>query len=260
MNRSKGMGGRFFENGANLQARARPNKPSGLVQTRQSARISAKKNRKRLMPRAPRTALAASLAVFPLTALAQPAVMDNARVTVRDIHLEKGVPGPAISHAGDHVVLYFDGGRIRAADGRTARHPAGDAAAGHGGTTADTSLDGPAREIVVELKDASSNTVPNTTGLPPGFPREGARLVLETPKVRVWNYTWLLNKPTPMHFHNTEIVVAYRGDGDIKATTPDGRSNITHRATGDIVYNLANRSHSEELIKGTASGVMLELK
>jgi hypothetical protein len=206
--------------------------------------------------------LAALLLALPLPALADAAapVMDNPRVTVRDIHLEKGMPGPVISHAGDYVVLYFDGGRIKDGGGKTAVHAAGSATAGHGGTTADTSLNGPAREIVVELKDAPSNTVPNTSGLPPGFPREGSELVLETPKVRVWNYTWLLNKPTPMHFHNTEIVVAYRGDGDIKAVTPDGKSGVTHRATGDIVYNTANRAHSEELVKGTASGVMLELK
>ena len=205
--------------------------------------------------------LAALMLALPLPVLAQvPPVMDNPRVTVRDIHLEKGVAGPAISHAGDYVVLYFDGGRIRSADGKTKTHPAGDAVAGHGGTTSDLSLDGPAREIVVELKDAPSNTVPNTTGLPPAFPREGSKLVLETPRVRVWNYAWVPGKPTVMHFHNTEVIVAYRGEGEITSTDPSGKATPNHRATGDIVYNLANRSHSEALVKGEVSGVMLELK
>ncbi len=187
-------------------------------------------------------------------------VMDNARVTVRDIHLEAGKTGPAIAHAGDFVVLYFDGGRVRRRDGTIATHEAGAAAFGHGGITRDTAIGTAQREIVVELKDAPTNTVPNTTGLPPAFPREGSRLVLETPKVRVWNYTWLPGKPTVMHFHDTEVVVAYRGDGDIKSTAPDGKSQVSHRGTGDIVYNLANRAHSEELVKGEAGGVMLELK
>jgi len=208
-----------------------------------------------------KTLMAAALALLPLPALADtPPVIDNARVTVRGIHLAKGVPGPAIAHAGDYVVLYFDGGRIRAQDGNTDTHAPGSAMAGHGGTTEDTALDGPAREIVVELKDAPSNTVPNTTGLPPAFPREGSKLVLETPRVRVWNYDWVPGKPTVMHFHNTEVVVAYRGEGEITSTTPDGKATPSHRATGDIVYNLANRSHSEALTKGTVGGVMLELK
>jgi hypothetical protein len=206
----------------------------------------------------------AALALMTLPALAQaPAatpVIDNARVTVRDIALAPGKPGPAIPHAGDYVVLYFDGGRIHGADGKMTAHPAGDAAFGHGGETRDIATGAPAREIVVELKDAPSNTVPNTTGLPNGFPRDGAKKIFENDKVIVWNYTWQIGKPTPMHFHNTEVVVAYDGDGDIKAAAPDGKSAISHRKAGDIVYNLANRSHSEELVSGTASGVMLELK
>jgi hypothetical protein len=224
-----------------------------------SARVSRRKTRETTM----KILLPGALALLALPAYAQQApapVMDNARVTVRDIHLEAGKTGPAIAHAGDFVVLYFDGGRVRRRDGTMATHEAGAAAFGHGGITRDTAIGTAQREIVVELKDAPTNTVPNTSGLPPAFPREGSRLVLETPKVRVWNYTWLPGKPTVMHFHDTEVVVAYRGDGDIKSTSPDGKSQVSHRATGDIVYNLANRAHSEELVKGEAGGVMLELK
>ncbi|HVV27443.1 MAG TPA: hypothetical protein VHC40_05700 [Rhizomicrobium sp.] len=207
----------------------------------------------------------AGAVLLPASAFAQPAglpapVIDNARVTVRDITLVPGKPGPVVPHAGDYAILYFDGGRIRDAGGRIAVHPAGDAGYGHGGETADTALDHPAREIVVEIKDAPSNTVPNTTGLPNGFPREGAKKILENSRVIVWNYAWQPGKPTTMHFHNTEVLVAYRGDGDIKGVTPDGKSSITHRGTGDIAYNLAGRAHSEELVKGTQSGIMLELK
>lgn len=187
-------------------------------------------------------------------------VIDNARVAVRDIPLEQGKAGPAIQHAGDYVVLYVEGGQIRAADGKTAAHADGSAISGHGGTTSDTATAGPAHEVVVELKDAPSNTVPNTTGLPPAFPREGSKKVLETDKVRVWNYRWLPGKPTPMHFHNTEVVVVYLGNGDIASTNPDGKRNINHRKAGDIVFNLANRSHAEELANGEQAGIMLELK
>ena len=210
-----------------------------------------------------RTALAAlALPAVTLAALADaPApVIDNGRVTVRDIQLGRGQPGPTIQHAGDYVVLYVKGGRIRGADGSAQDHASGSAMAGHGGATSDTALDADAHEVVVELKDSPSNTVPNTTGLPPGFPREGAKKVFENDKVRVWNYTWLPGKPTPMHFHNTEIVVVYLGNGDITATTPDGKKAVTHHNPGDIVFNLANRSHSEELTQGEMSGVMLELK
>jgi hypothetical protein len=187
-------------------------------------------------------------------------VIDNERVTVRDIRLEPGTPGPAIEHAGDYVVLYLQGGRIRSADGKTVTHPTGGAMFGHGGITSDTATNSPAHEVVVELKDAPSKTVPNTTGLPPAFPRAGSKKILENEKIRVWNYAWQMGKPTPMHFHNTEVVVVYRGDGDIASTTPDGKTATNHHNPGDIVFNVANRSHSEELVKGQQSGIMLELK
>jgi hypothetical protein len=210
-----------------------------------------------------RLVLPAALSLIATPALADELptpVIDNTRVTVRDIHLEPGKPGPAIPHKGFFAVLYFDGGRIKIADGHTVRHPAGDAVTGQGGVTHDTAIGEPQREIVVEIKDAPSNTVPNNTGLPPAFPREGAKLILENDHVRVWNYAWVPGKPTVMHFHNTEVIVAYRGEGEITSTDPSGKATPNHRATGDIVYNLANRSHSEAVTKGTVSGVMLELK
>lgn len=201
------------------------------------------------------------LAGLATPALGQPAPrIDNARVTVRDVTLQPGIQGPAISHAGDYVILYFEGGRIRSADGKITTRPSGGAMSGHGGSTSDTALDGPVREIVVELKDSPSNTVPNNTGLPPAFPREGSKLILENDRVRVWNYAWHPGKPTPMHFHNTEVVVAYRGNGDVSSTTPDGKTTVNHRRAGDIVFNAANRSHSEALVQGEQSGIMLELK
>jgi predicted metal-dependent enzyme (double-stranded beta helix superfamily) len=214
-----------------------------------------------------KTLFCAMLAALAQTALTQSALaqtqapaIDNGRVTVRDIVLEPGKPGPAIAHRGDYAILYLQGGRIRGNDGRTAEHPDGGAAFGHGGVTSDTAIAAPAHEIVVELKDTPSNTVPNTTGLPPAFPRPGSKLVLENDRMRVWNYAWVPGQPTAMHFHNTEVVVVFRGDGDIASTTQDGKTVVAHHSPGEIVFNTANRSHSEQVVKGAQSGIMLELK
>jgi quercetin dioxygenase-like cupin family protein len=187
-------------------------------------------------------------------------VIDNQHVTVRDIALEKGKPGPMIAHAGDYVVLYYRGGRIKGADGKTANYPSGGASFGHGGSTSDTALSGPAREIVVDIKNIPSRTVPNTTGLPPAFPRPGSKKILENDKVRVWNYAWVPGKPSPLHFHDTEVVVVFRGNGDIASTSMSGQKTVAHHNPGDIAFNAPNRAHSEEVVKGTQSAIMLELK
>jgi quercetin dioxygenase-like cupin family protein len=205
-------------------------------------------------------ALLATTAALAPAALAQAPVIDNARVTVRDVSLEPGQTAPAITHAGDYVILYRTGGRIRSSDGSIADHQGGSAVFGHGGSTSDTAVAAPAHEVIVELKDSPSNTVPNTTGLPLAFPRPGSVKVFENDRVRVWNYAWVPGHPTAMHFHNTEVVVVYLGDGDIASTTQDGKTAVNHRNPGDIVFNVANRSHSEEVVKGAQSGIMLELK
>jgi len=205
-------------------------------------------------------ALTVAAAAQPGWAQAPAPVIDNQHVTVRDIALEKGKPGPVIAHAGDYVVLYYQGGRIQGADGKTANHPSGGASFGHGGSTSDTALNGPAREIVVDIKNIPSRTVPNTTGLPPAFPRPGSKKILENDKVRVWNYAWVPGKPSPLHFHDTEVVVVFRGNGDIASTSRDGQKTVAHHSPGDIVFNAPNRAHSEEVVKGQQSAIMLELK
>jgi len=204
--------------------------------------------------------LATPLLTFPALAQLPAPVIDNERVTVHDIPLEQGKPSPSIAHAGDYVVLYVKGGAIRSASGKTANHADGSAFFGHGGSSSDTATAGAAHELIVDLKDAPSKTVPNTTGLPPAFPRPGSKKVFENDKVRIWNYAWQPGKPTPMHFHNTEVVVTYLGDGDVASTTPDGKKTVNHHNPGDVVFNVANRSHSEELVKGEQSGIMMELK
>jgi quercetin dioxygenase-like cupin family protein len=205
------------------------------------------------------TALAGAAQAQPIDPAIVPAI-DNARVTVRDVGLEPGKPAPVIAHAGDYAILYLKGGRIRGSDGKVTTRPDGGAFFGHGGVTSDTAVTNAAHEIVVDLKDTPSNTVPNTSGLPLAFPRPGSRMILENDRMRVWNYAWVPGQPTAMHFHNTEVVVVFRGDGDIASTTQDGKTVVAHHSPGDIVFNTANRSHSEEVVKGAQSGIMLELK
>src|SRR5579884_3514190 len=111
----------------------------------------------------------ATLAMSALTLAVQAdvpaAVIDNNWLTVHDIQLVPGTPGPALTHPGDYVVLNISGGRVQSNE-KTATHAAGSATFGHGGTVTDMALDGPVHEVVVDLKDAPSGTVANTTGLP----------------------------------------------------------------------------------------------
>jgi uncharacterized RmlC-like cupin family protein len=200
------------------------------------------------------------------TAAAAGPVIDNERVMVWDVKLAPGESGPASPHDEDTVIMFLEGGQIRTVDGNgkatTAERKAGDVVFVPRGTDATDTLvsGGLAHEVVVTLKDRKAAPIANTAGLPPAFPRPGSVKVLDNDRVVAWNYTWAKGMPTPMHFHDKDVVVAYRFDGSLKSVTPDGAAVVNPYKTGDIRFNKGNRAHYEELVDGRQSAVMMELK
>ena len=200
-------------------------------------------------------------------AFAAAPVIDNDRVTVWDVRLAPGDSAPATPHDMDTVVMFLDGGTIRtvAADGKatTATRQFGEAAFIPAGTDAVDTLvsGGPAREVVIALKPhAVPSAIPNTSGLPNAFPRDGVVSVLNNDRVLVWRYAWTPGKATAMHFHDKEVVVAYHQDGPLASITPDGKQVINNYKNGQLVFNRANRIHSELLVGPPQSAMMMELK
>jgi hypothetical protein len=193
-------------------------------------------------------------------------VIDNERVTVRDITLSPGTPGSMERHPNDFVTMFLAGGQVRTTDakGKTsvAMHNAGDALFGRKGTEEkqEAISDSQVRMIVVDLKDHPVPPLANKSGLPPAFPRPGSKKILENDRVIVWNYTWATGVPTPMHYHDKDVVVVYRYDGSLKSTTPSGEVVVNDYKFGTIRFNKADRSHTEELVKGQQSAIMMELK
>ncbi len=193
-------------------------------------------------------------------------VIDNERVAVRDITLSPGSPASLERHPNDYVTMFLAGGQIRTTDakGKTsvAMRSAGDAVFGRKGTEEKEEVisNGQVRMIVVDLKDHPVPPLANKSGLPPAFPRPGSKKILENDRVIVWNYTWMPGVPTPMHYHDKDVVVVYRYDGSLKSTTPSGEVVVNDYKFGTIRFNKADRSHTEELVKGQQSAIMMELK
>ena len=114
--------------------------------------------------------------------------------------------------------------------------------------------------VVITLKDAKVAPLANKSGYPNAFPRPGNIKVYEDARVIVWDYTWTLGKPTPMHFHNTDVVVIYLDNGTLKSTTPDGKSVTNKRTTGETYFNARDRVHTETLTEGKLRAIITELK
>lgn len=167
---------------------------------------------------------------------AQP-IIDNERVTVWDVTS----PLPPSEH--DFVAVSLT--------------KKGTAVLGHKGDTP-----GKAGEhtIVIELKDHPVAPLANKSGYPNAFPRPHVKKLFENDKVIVWSYHWNPGEPTPMHFHDKDVVVVYEEDTDLKSTTPDGKFVINEYKDGQVKFNLRERTHTELLVRGTGSAVMTELK
>jgi hypothetical protein len=193
-------------------------------------------------------------------------IIDNERVAVWDITWNKGIPSPIARHQYDFITVYLTGGTIRTTrpDGitSTVSRKAGDALFQHKDEVRSEEgvSDRPARSIVIELKDQVVPPLPNKSGYPNAFPRPRVKKVLENNSVIVWDYTWLPETPTPMHFHDKDVVVVYFDNGSLKSTTPDGQSVVNDYSFGLTRFNRRDRIHTELLVKGAQHAVMTELK
>jgi hypothetical protein len=177
--------------------------------------------------------------VLPLAQAAQTSapIIDNERVTVWEGMGEL----PPAKH--DFVALDYPG--------------AGKVVTGHAGERP-----GRAGEhvIVIELKDFTVAPIPNASGFPNAFPRPRVEKLLENDKVIVWKYRWNPGEPTPMHFHDKDVVVVFGEDMILKSTVPSGEATTNHFKAGEIRFNKRDRVHTETLMNNSGSAMITELK
>ncbi len=201
---------------------------------------------------------------FPGKAAVQ--LLDNARVTMWDVTWPKGKPSPLHRHRYDLVGVYLVGSPIRVTlpDG-TARESTVEPGFILYQREAVTHIEEgiasiPRHAILTDIKGGPIAAIENPSGQPAAFPREGARQAVDNEKVTIWEYAWTLGKSTGMHFHDKDAFVVFQSDGELKSTTPDGKSEITKYKRGDSRFSPRGRVHSEELVSGSLRAVITELK
>jgi len=199
--------------------------------------------------------------------LAAKPIVDNERVSVWDVTMTPDKPGPSPSGRYLTVRTYVNGGtfKITHADGKssTVTRKAGDVVVAAKGTADREELApaaGSARVITTELKDHPVPPMKNSSGYPNAFPRPGSKKVFDNDLISVWDYRWTPRVPTPMHFHDKDVVVTYLEDGDLSSKTPAGEVTVNEYKTGMTRFNARDRAHTEELSKGTQRAIIVELK
>jgi hypothetical protein len=133
------------------------------------------------------------------------------------------------------------------------------------GGRAESHAPGPAqggemRTVVIDLKDTHIALLRNPTSFPLAFPRPGVKKLFENERVVIWDYTWTVSVPTPMHFHDKDVVVIYLVDGALRSTEPGGQSVVNPHYFGFTKFNAGDRIHTEELVRGEGRAIIVELK
>jgi quercetin dioxygenase-like cupin family protein len=218
-------------------------------------------------------ALAAVVALFAIQTYPPPfpregvtKVLENARVVAWRVDWAKGRPTAMHEHKLDLVGVVLERGqtRIKLPNGTdtigmpTVRGAASFQARGviH---SEEAMLDN-ARNLTVELKDEKVPARPPNTSAPEGFPREGARLIVENERVAVWDYTYVPGRTVPLHIHNRDAVVVPIDPGEIRVQFRNGETRITKLVPGEALFFSGADAHSEEVSVGSPRVIAIELK
>jgi len=218
-------------------------------------------------------ALAAVIALFTIQTYPPPfprdgvtKVLENARVVAWRVDWAKGRPTAMHEHKLDLVGVVLERGqtRITVPNGTvTVGQPTVRGAATfqtRGVTHSEEAMLDNARNLTVELKDEKIAARTPNTSAPEGFPREGARLVVENERVAVWDYTYVPGRAVPLHIHNRDAVVIPVDPGEIRVQFRNGETRTTKLVPGEALFFSGADAHSEEVSVGTPRVIAIELK
>jgi len=100
-----------------------------------------------------------------------------------------------------------------------------------------------------------------TPQIPPAFPREGAKQVIDNERVTVWDVVFEKGKPTPMHQHRYDMVIVDLADASVKATSQKGAATNGNLRVGQAGFVRKGTTETQEGTSDTPRhAIMIDLK
>jgi hypothetical protein len=194
-------------------------------------------------------------------------LLETDRIAVWDMVWPKGEPSPMHRHVHDQVGTYYQaGGRLITQPDGTARtgftELGGVSTTGKGTTHIEEGTsDPPLRAIFIELKlETPSGLPPLPSGMPAAFPRPGAKQLLDTERVVLWDYTWVSGASAFTYRSPHDAVVVWLGQGRLRVTPEAGAATMIDARPGQIRYLTRGSVETIELVTGTPRAFVFELK
>ena len=96
---------------------------------------------------------------------------------------------------------------------------------------------------------------------PSAWPRDGAKNVLENPRIRMWDYTWPAGAPAVKRVYRNDVVEVVVTAGAVKVTGAKGQAETVTLAPKDArLHQRAARVRTEEDVSGAPRVIAIELK
>jgi len=229
------------------------------------------------------TAVVAGIAAFSIGAAAQTdeyphafprkgvtQLIDNPRVSVWEVNWRRGDQQPIHRHKYDMAGVYLRWGPITVTglDGKAVDSPEfpvphpyfqlkgithREEAHGAAGT--------PERlAIMVDLKDAVTDMMVIDEPGPSAYPRDGAKNVLENPRILMWDYTYAATAPAAKRVYRRDVVEVVVTGGTIKVTGADGTAETRVLAPKQARYINRGTVQTEQWVSGSPRVIAIDLK
>jgi hypothetical protein len=204
---------------------------------------------------------------FPRAGVTQ--ILDNVRVTVWEVNWRHGDKQPLHRHLYDMAGVYLRWGPITITDpdGKATQVPVfpmpGPYFQPKGITHREEAVTPGAPEmlaIMVDLKEAATDMMYIDDPEPPAYPREGAKNVLENPRIRMWDYSWSANGPAVKRVYRNDVVEVVVTGGTVKVTGPDGKADTRTLAPKQARYINRGTVQTEQGVSGSPRVIAIELK
>jgi hypothetical protein len=100
-----------------------------------------------------------------------------------------------------------------------------------------------------------------TTVVPPAFPRDGAKQLIDNERVTVWEVVSQKGKPSGMHRHKYDGIGIDLADASVKVTSEQGAVSNNNRQVGQVFWLRKGAAESQETTSDTPRrAIIAELK
>ncbi|MGE0814638.1 MAG: hypothetical protein AB7O28_15545 [Vicinamibacterales bacterium] len=205
---------------------------------------------------------------FPRAGVTQ--ILDNTRVTVWEVNWLHGTPQPIHRHKYDMAGVYLRWGPITVTglDGKaveSGEFPVPRPYFQVKGITHREEAHGkpgdPERlAIMVDLKDAVTDMMVIDADEPPAWPRDGARNVLENPRIRMWDYTFAAGAPAQARAYRNDVVEVVVTGGTVQVSGPGMAAERRELAPKQARYIRRGTVQTEQGVSGSPRIIAIELK